>query len=108
MKKKWKQTIMTCIVATMCISYCTFSARLFFTPAEQKNYAPDCPITLDVYVDTQGEKTMGTEFIIPYDKNHITLLGFVPTDIYNLPIGVRVYDTYIYYSAMNVDATLFA
>lgn len=101
-----KRLILSSLVLS-CLCGITSAGSLSFVKENTTDIAAMCPTALEVYVDTEGMDSVGTDIIIPVQNDKFKIVGFVPGDIYNMPVGLRQYEKYSYYSAFNVDSSPF-
>ena len=76
-------------------------ARIFFQPIES-TFPANCPIQVDVMIDTQWEDTIWTEIIFWFDPNEIIAHWIVDWWVYDMPIWAKYFENMFYFSTTNL------
>lgn len=95
-----KKYIGSLIVWIMLVSI-TNAAVLSFQP-NKVTLPANCTWSVDIFLDTRWQKTLGTEFILQYDTENIEIIWVEDGWLYDMPIASKKEWDIFYYSTTNL------
>lgn len=79
----------------------TQAAVLELSPA-QWVFPANCPVSLDVMLDTESQSTLNGQFMIPFSDDY-EIVGIIPSlEVYDQSLWQRNGNEYVYYGATNL------
>lgn len=82
---KIKSYILGSMLAVFIAASVTQAARLYLSP-NGGDIISDCPNSIDVMIDTEGEDIYGAAVNLVYDKDNVQIVSFYPNEVFNLPL----------------------